>query len=1213
MREFLTFFGLFLVLVLCTALIGPQFVNWDAERDVMATHLTQWLGRPVQLSGPISLRLLPAPKLRLGALVVGGTATESRFMARDVKLDLAVMPLLQGKFELTTASFQHAHITLVQTAAGGFDLPWPQSPHMRGVALAALRMSDGEISLVQRDGTPLLTLAKLNMTATAPSLLGPLHATGTVASPQGDLPFSLDCGELHHHEMTLTWSTSAVGSWPQADFTGVMTWGAAPLTAKGDLQLQGNVRATPASRVLPWVAHMAVGADLAHVTAQKLTLTLGSGAAALHATGAGSVDFAPLAHATIALAASQIDLDQFMAAKSRKPDAALAVVTFDPLAWLAATDQHETLPFALNLSTTVPVINWGADGVRNVSARLQLAPAQPAMIDFAGLAPAGTKLDVRGAVDRGAAVDFKGTIAASTDDSRALARWLGRLHLSLADALAARLKALPFEQLGWRGPLQVSRVSFASQKAMLRLDRTRLKGAIAYTSAGGQKPARLFADLDAPTLDLDQVPQGSSLGNAALDLDLALRAHAVRVAHFGSGMIDAGNVEFHLTRSHGQLDLTKLRVAHLGGANISASGALGADGGVLQADISASRLVEASALLARLFPGPMTSALQARAPFLAPARLHIVASSKTGATKTSDHGVTAQASGTLAATNIVGSLTPGTDGLDAHITLKAPDGASFLRQVGLETLPLQGLGSADVTLDVKANDAGYHVSAAGAVAGTSFTCECRLRPDPQGLDAEGTVQLQSPDVLALTRALALALPVTSAQLPFHVTAAFKSHDARYDLSAIKGVVDGDAFSGNLRWHRTRNANPVLSGSLEADRLSLRALGGLVLGTIPSNETEFASAQTFGPQFDRLDFSALHLQSPHFSIAQNAAAAEPASFDLSLQHHTLTLDRFQGALAGGKLIGKLTISRHGTQASASGAVRFVGAQVDEPSLKTRLDGTITMASTGSSRAGLLKNLAGEGAFTLHQPQVPRADPRALGATLLALGDGARHIGAAHVGTLLQSALDKAPFNLGDQKLVATLSGGVLDLRPAAADGSLHITLDLKQAGLKQTLLLPPAPAPALWSGTPPHIGLSFSGPLAHPQRQIDMGGLLDGLATRAIAVQKARIAAFKADVQERAMFVRRLRGWRKMERDAAYEKNFEAQRAAAAAAAKKALDASAAQKALLAAKKIMTTPKPPPAAPIVIKPLAPLHFQAAPAKAPPPPLMLVPPAGAAPAH
>lgn len=1220
--------GLVLVLALSAALIGPHFVDWDAERDVMAAHLTQGLGRPVSISGPISLQLLPAPKLRLGALVLGGQTRQSRFAARNVKLDLAVMPLLQGKFELTDAAFDHVRITLVETASGAFDMPFPRSARWQSLALNALRFTHGKISLVHSDGTPVLTIDRLNMRAQAQSLQGPFSGTGTVASSQGDLRFRLSTGEVAHNAVTFAWSSPALGALPQAHFDGVASFGASPPKASGTLELAGAVRATPSGIILPWKANLALTADLQQVTAAKVKLVMGESATALHATGTASMRFSPQRRAAISLEAPQIDLDSMIATKAPKPQPALPVVMLNVAEWLGGSGRHPGVPFPLTLTASTPLVNWGEDVLRHVSARVQLDPARPLQVHVEALAPAATAIMADGVVYRGQAAGFKGKVAASTDDAGALARWLLHLHQPAAATLAARLQAQPFTQLGWKGPLEVSRVSFASPKATLRLDRTRLVGAIAFTEAAGPQPARLFADFDAPSLDIDQIPQESALGDAALDLDLALKAHGVRVAHFGGGMMDAGDFTLRLKRSHGRLDLKRLKITNLDGANVTASGVLDSHGGALQADVSATRLVEASALLARLFPGPLSAALAARAPFLAPAQLHIVANRPAQPAANNGLPVTATINGTLAATKVTGSITPGIDGLKANLVLTAADAAPFLRQIGFEALPLQGLGDAGFTLAITQAGAAFNVKAKGAVAGTSLVASSSLQPGKKGLTTTGELHVDSRDLLPLTRALAFALPLGEAQLPFHMAVAFKGDDTGYDFSKVTGVAAGDAFSGTLHWHPSGSAAAGLGGDLVSERLTWQSLSALVLGATPHHEEGPASRQVFGPAIGRLHLTGLHVTTAHFVTGLAGETAGPATFDLSMHHQTLKLEKFQGKLAGGKLSGHLTLARQGAMADVAGAASLVGARLDLASLQTRIDGAMQIATTGKSPAELVANMAGEGAMTLHHPIVPKADQQAVSMLLGALGDGTRHIGAAHVGSLLNSALDKGPLQLPDQKLLATLTGGVLDLRPLELhskeqDARLHLNLDLNKAALKESLLLPAAAPPPLWSGAPPQIGLSFSGPLAHPQRHIDMGSLLAGLATRAIALQKAKIAAFNADVQERAMFVRKLRGLRQMERDAADEKQFEARRAAAAAAQKARIAAAAAQqaeaaaaeqKALIAARKLMTKSPPsiPPAAPITITPLPQLQFQALPPHQGQP-LTLVPPTVAAPAH
>ncbi len=1210
MREILTFIGLVLVLVLSAALIGPQFVDWDAERDVMAAHLTQWLGRPVSLSGPVSLRLLPAPKLRLGALAIGGSAGQSTVSARDVKLDLAVMPLLQGRFELTKASFDHVQLKLVQDAAGSFNLPIPATNRLKGVALKALQMRDGVVFLVKPDGTPLLTLHHLDVSAQAASLLGPFTASGSVASPQGPLHFDLSTGNATQGALRLTWSSAAVGILPQAHFDGVMTLAPSAPQLEGQLQLRGALQAAPAGMALPWRSEGMVTADLTHLSASKLKLVLGEAARTVRATGSASLHFGALPHGTISLAAPQIDLDQMIAAKPGRLDSSLPVVKLDPVSWLSGAGPQENVSFPVTLALSTPLINWGGDTLRHVSAQVDVDPSRPLHLQLALRAPAGTQVAMQGVADLGSAARFTGQVAASTDDAPALSRWLGGLDISAATALVQALKSQPFEQLGWQGPLEVSRVSFASQKAAIRLDRTRLAGAIAYTAASKAGAARLFADLDAPALDIDHVPQGTALLDPALDLDVALRAHAVRVAHFGQGMIDAGNLSFHLKRTNGRMDVRSLKLSNLGGADLTASGILAAKGGSIAADISASRLVEASALVARLFPGRLSAALQARAPFLAPARLHITANSATGADNDASPPVTAEITGSLAGTKISGTITPAADGLKAHIALESDEAASFLQQVGLATLPLRGLGGAAVTLEASGIAPHYHVTAKGVVAGTNFDASAEVHVGKMHVDAQGHVHGASADLLPLTRALALALPASGLHLPFTVQADFTRDASGLAVTGLEGEADGNGFSGALQGPASASQNLGVTGTLKLDSLTLPHLLSLVLGTPATRDPAHWSVQVFEPAPGLPKLRGLHLEARHFVTGLARDVGGPASFDLTLQHQSLNIDHFNGLVAGGKVAASLTLARNGLEASLSGAGTFTGIKLNEPTLQSLADGRLQVVATGKSPAKLVANLAGQGTVLLHQPVVPRADGAALGQLLQGLGEGTGHFDAAHVSAVLNTALDQGPLHMADQNMIATLSSGVLQLDGTGRPEALHLSLDVNRGTLKQSLRLPASPAPPLWSGPPPHIGVTFEGPLARPQRHIVMGALLDGLATRAIAVQKAKIAAFKADVQERAMLVRRLHGWQKLERDAAAEKQFEANRTAAAAAAQKAQQAAAAQKALRAAQKIMMQPAPP-LRTIIIKPLPPIHLQGAPASPPKAPLNLTPPSSPVP--
>ena len=85
-----------------------------------------------------------------------------------------------------------------------------------------------------------------------------------------------------------------------------------------------------------------------------------------------------------------------------------------------------------------------------------------------------------------------------------------------------------------------------------------------------------------------------------------------------------------------------------------------------------------------------------------------------------------------------------------------------------------------------------------------------------------------------------------------------------------------------------------------------------------------------------------------------------------------------------------------------------------------------------------------------------------------------------------------------------------------------TLDLRSLALSLTTALTLRAPPKDWVGNPPSITVTWKGPFAAPQRDVDVATLVNGVAARAIARDQARIEAFQDDIRERAFFARRLR-------------------------------------------------------------------------------------------
>ncbi|MFL1464178.1 AsmA-like C-terminal region-containing protein [Roseococcus sp. DSY-14] len=108
-------------------LAAPAFIDWDARRNQVARLAAERLGRPVALSGPLHVTLLPRPVLEASGVLIGeggdglGIATESLHLRLDGP------SLLLGRLVVREAALVGAEIRLPwppQSLAGLVPPPW---------------------------------------------------------------------------------------------------------------------------------------------------------------------------------------------------------------------------------------------------------------------------------------------------------------------------------------------------------------------------------------------------------------------------------------------------------------------------------------------------------------------------------------------------------------------------------------------------------------------------------------------------------------------------------------------------------------------------------------------------------------------------------------------------------------------------------------------------------------------------------------------------------------------------------------------------------------------------------------------------------------------------------------------------------------------------------------------------------------------------------
>jgi hypothetical protein len=120
----------------------PALLDWDARRPQLAAIASERLGRQVSLDGPVTLTLLPQPRLEAAEVRIGDSSDEIGIATRALHLRLDLGALLLGRIAVRELSLVGAEIRL----------PWPPAnpaalaPPPWLTALDA-RLEDGRILL----------------------------------------------------------------------------------------------------------------------------------------------------------------------------------------------------------------------------------------------------------------------------------------------------------------------------------------------------------------------------------------------------------------------------------------------------------------------------------------------------------------------------------------------------------------------------------------------------------------------------------------------------------------------------------------------------------------------------------------------------------------------------------------------------------------------------------------------------------------------------------------------------------------------------------------------------------------------------------------------------------------------------------------------------------------------------------------------------------
>lgn len=1110
MRDILTVLAAVLILVLAAALVAPPFIAWEAHRGAIDRALGRAAGTEVRTDGAIAVRLLPSPRVRVAHLQLGEDGPDGPSLsARTVEAEVALTSLLRGEVRFTRTRIERADLRLPTTREGGWALPLDPMALRRDWAFEDAAVAQLLVTTVRpATGRTDQFLAE-SVQIGAERLTGPWRIEGTT----GGVPFRLISGELTAEQTLQVKITGGGDVWPRFEVDARLALGIGPSSTPG---LQGTARilSGPPAQVasaglpIPVTLQTSFKSHNGTIELDPLSIEVGEGGPGVRLTGTGAMRLDD-PRLSLKLEGRRLDLDAFLLSPSGQE-------TMERL----ARGNLPALPVPLDLDLSLNSIGLGQDELTQFALRASVAKGRAEVERLEVVAPGQTRIAVVGEAGLFAQGGASGRL---TVVSAGVDRFLR--YLSGLGVVASPAAALEGQALEASADFSLAAPTASFRNLRVKLGESILTGSARHTAPVGPARGKLEAQLAIAGLDLTQLPQLNSVFEATQALDVSFILDARNVRH--GTRSGAGRVSARIVSEGATLIVDSLDIVDLAGANARVSGRIAPDGsGRITGKITAQRAAPLIDLLGSVWVGGVSRLVP---PFLREGDLNLdVAAERAGAGGAAPLRVTAK--GRAAGSNLDADLlTVGgaTEMLSVQIAtdavgrwLERPDLAVLRRPARLDLKGLRaGPGRFDLTL---AGDAGgVRVATARAF---------RLGPDDaiEGGEADLASEDLTPYLALLGEGAGAAGPVP-AQL--RVTLG-RERDA--SLVTAKGRIAGGEIDARL----AARSRADLSGTIAVDRLSLPWLvSAFALNAAPDPRSALWPTSRFGQGSTLVAGAQVSLKVRELLFGRGLTGAD-AAFDLALRPDSLSVRNLRAGLAGGRMTGAFAIGRQGSQASLSGEGVVEGASLralaGPTPFEARVAGNLKIGASGESVAALVSNLSGAGDLRLGELVVPNADPGAIERALpRALADS-DPLAPRRLEALLGEELARGPLR-ASVAAPASMVGGVLRLTPVTANAGAatwqgSVGFDVKGLTLDTRGTLTARSGPKGWSGSPPAMGLAWRGPLAAPNREIDVGPLTSGLAAIVLQRELEKIEAFEAEANERLRLNNRREMERQRERD-----------------------------------------------------------------------------------
>ncbi len=754
------------------AWLVPRHLDWTEYRAELQRLGEARLGREVRIDGAFALEMLPQPRLTARGVSIGDAGDGFSGSAQEIRLGLALAPLLSGRVVVTDLTLVSPRLTLAGLPAPLWEVAGRPTPLF---ARAEVRLENGEVTVGA------MRLAGVNARLTSVAAGGPYVAEGRFDFASRPVDFSVGLGQPGFDGAATLEATLATRG-ARLAATGIAWHGG--FAFSGTIRAEGtDLSALLPGPALPFQAEARVSAEGGAATADQLDLRIGES----RLTGAASLRLDTAPRLDVALAAVRLDLNPWV-----RP--ARGLIAAPPL------------PIGLDLSVEAASLFGGT--LRTLRVAAVVADGQIAVNEATALLPGGAELKVGGSVSSNEkGPRFDGLADLDAPDLRELLAWLD---------------ATP----GWAGPavLRALRLSgsMVAEPGHLRveaadgttLDGTSLAGTLTLRTDAA-RPS-LTADLRIDRLDpqlwlAGRLPTPDSQALTALDLALRLEIGVLPI-----GNLTARDVALDGTLEAGRATIRRLAIGDIAGGRLAASGAgsLGAQPRLTALDLSFAGTDVAG--LVPIVPWHVVAA--ARPMWLGGYTLRANARAEGEAL-----AITALVEAMDARLEATGTADADLGRVNGRVALRHPGAPRLLQALGLAD-PAGWLGEGSLTLvaeastqrtgggrrvAVRASELGMgalraqfsgEVAIDGDARRAALTIEAETLPLP-GIDLSDPSLLPQAILPGWTAAVVLragALQLGGAPALSRVDAAVELADGVVSMSRFSGALGGGTIQGTLR-------------------------------------------------------------------------------------------------------------------------------------------------------------------------------------------------------------------------------------------------------------------------------------------------------------------------------------------------------------------------------------------------------------------------------